>query len=861
MRKSADPTHYADGTSAGGETIVAPKGPSGLSGDGGGDTLVGSSGDNTFWVTDPHDKIDVADGQSGIKTAIAYTSYTLPDNVQNLIVHDDYNYAVGNDQDNLIRVTGSQWIDGRAGDDVMVGGAGRTTFVVHTGNGSDVIYNWQDGDQVQLKGAGFKTFADIKDAMKQVGHDVVLQIDSSETLTFRGVTISDFGKSAFLVPFDKSKIGALTFHDEFNSLNLYNPSSGNGVWQTNFGGNLKDVWAYNLVSNGETQAYVTPDFRGQGNHPLGYNPLSVKNGVLTITAQPFANADDSQAAYFQRYASGMINTMGTFKQQYGYFEMRAELPEVAGTWPAFWMEPDPWVPNVEADIMEALGADPKIDYRRAFGGNETQFDDTYRGDPGGYHTYGMLWTKTTVTFYYDGIEVLKGPTPSTWTQPLVLIANLAVGGWGGEADSADFPAKLKIDYIRAYALADGSSVVVHPTPETPAATIRTITGHVKSTAAAADVQMQTFDSAGHDPVTASKIQFVQSKPDPKHLPAADTMFVWEDSGAVFGAESHNGKLSAAKTLIAGTLDQFVTGTWLSDGKVALIYAKHDHGETSYWSIVFNSTKNNIYSEQELGTGTGKVHIVALADGGFAVSWHDGSTILARAYDAHAYDGKGWYGPLRHLAGDLIGENDKGQLIVSLADDPSHRKIYDIISPQDTTPSSISIGPKLLSHHEGDSGLVAYKFTVTRSWNLTDTSTVHWSVEGDFKHPASADDFKDGVLPSGTLTFAPGQSEKTITVYVQGDKIAETDETFTVSLTQVSGAILGRAVVTGAIVNDDGSATSAAQPAQQHQTEMAPLPPDDEGMHEQAMAADAGFMDALTHSLTSHAMPDEWLCFH
>jgi Ca2+-binding RTX toxin-like protein len=44
-------------------------------------------------------------------------------------------------------------------------------------------------------------------------------------------------------------------------------------------------------------------------------------------------------------------------------------------------------------------------------------------------------------------------------QPMYMIANLALGGWGGSLDAGALPAQMKIDYIRAYALADGSSSV------------------------------------------------------------------------------------------------------------------------------------------------------------------------------------------------------------------------------------------------------------------------------------------------------------------------------------------------------------------------------------------------------------------
>ncbi len=57
--------------------------------------------------------------------------------------------------------------------------------------------------------------------------------------------------------------------------------------------------------------------------------------------------------------------------------------------------------------------------------------------------------------------------------------------------------------------------------------------------------------------------------------------------------------------------------------------------------------------------------------------------------------------------------------------------------------------------------------------------------------------------SGTLTFAPGVTTMPITVNVNGDTKQESNETFTVTLANPSAnAILGTAVGTGTIVNDD-----------------------------------------------------------
>ena len=58
--------------------------------------------------------------------------------------------------------------------------------------------------------------------------------------------------------------------------------------------------------------------------------------------------------------------------------------------------------------------------------------------------------------------------------------------------------------------------------------------------------------------------------------------------------------------------------------------------------------------------------------------------------------------------------------------------------------------------------------------------------------------------SGTLTFQPGQTRKTITVLVDGDTVYENNETFKVNLSNPNAATIpaGKGIGVGTIVNDD-----------------------------------------------------------
>src|SRR5262249_55009092 len=76
--------------------------------------------------------------------------------------------------------------------------------------------------------------------------------------------------------------------------------------------------------------------------------------------------------------------------------------------------------------------------------------------------------------------------------------------------------------------------------------------------------------------------------------------------------------------------------------------------------------------------------------------------------------------------------------------------------------------------EGDSGQTAFRFTVSLDQAQSAPVTV------DFATPAgvgTATAPSDYTAASGTVSFAPGETAKTITVQVNGDTTVEPDETF------------------------------------------------------------------------------------
>ncbi|MCZ8047768.1 MAG: hypothetical protein O9290_14265, partial [Microcystis sp. LE19-41.2A] len=85
----------------------------------------------------------------------------------------------------------------------------------------------------------------------------------------------------------------------------------------------------------------------------------------------------------------------------------------------------------------------------------------------------------------------------------------------------------------------------------------------------------------------------------------------------------------------------------------------------------------------------------------------------------------------------------------------------------STNPTLAIAATNADQTEGNSGSKAFTFTVTRAVNTTGANNVNWAVTGSGTSAANATDFVGGVLPSGTVSFAAGETSKVITVNVQG----------------------------------------------------------------------------------------------
>lgn len=113
----------------------------------------------------------------------------------------------------------------------------------------------------------------------------------------------------------------------------------------------------------------------------------------------------------------------------------------------------------------------------------------------------------------------------------------------------------------------------------------------------------------------------------------------------------------------------------------------------------------------------------------------------------------------------------------------------------TPPPTVSVGDATVT--EGNTGTVNATFTVTLSRASNVNVTVAYATGNGGATAGS-----DYRAASGTLTFAPGETTRTITVPVIGDRTGEPDETFVVNLSGPTNATIADGQGVGTIADDE-----------------------------------------------------------
>jgi beta-glucanase (GH16 family) len=216
------------------------------------------------------------------------------------------------------------------------------------------------------------------------------------------------------VPASVSKM-RLAFHATFGGTNLDTK-----VWSTCYPRAATDtVPACSNFSNPEREWYQASQVQVYGG---ALHLVSQKTKTLTAGLDRYGDP----AEYACR--SGMVTSHPGFNFKYGYIQVTAHIPNNSGLWPALWLAASDlnWPPEV--DLLEHWGP-PKnttgVFFHPAPHGTKPA---VVRFKPGnlfqGWHTFGVNWTATQLSWYIDGklVITVRQHIPH---QKMYLVANVA----------------------------------------------------------------------------------------------------------------------------------------------------------------------------------------------------------------------------------------------------------------------------------------------------------------------------------------------------------------------------------------------------------------------------------------------------
>jgi beta-glucanase (GH16 family) len=223
--------------------------------------------------------------------------------------------------------------------------------------------------------------------------------------------------------------------------------------------------------NDEKQRYV--DFN------VDKLPLhEVKDGVLTLIA---TMTGKTAGAPFQ---SAMIRSKREFRPDATtslYITARVKLPNVRGTWPAFWINSGPneegklaWPPEIdifEAALNEKEDRENMLHVGTVISSAPRKLLDSHPAFNRQWRNYvareslrerwietAIEWSENQVCYVIEGVRAMCEEyewrhRSGRLAPPGHLLLNLAIGGqWAGRHGIATekFPARFSVDYVRVY---------------------------------------------------------------------------------------------------------------------------------------------------------------------------------------------------------------------------------------------------------------------------------------------------------------------------------------------------------------------------------------------------------------------------
>lgn len=243
--------------------------------------------------------------------------------------------------------------------------------------------------------------------------------------------------------------------------------------------------------------YWTPETKAWRDAVNTADAITVADGSATITTYTEGGV----------HYTGFMGTKDKFTQPYGYYEARIQFNDAPGMWSAFWLMPRDLPNNLYAELLgqpDIAGVEVDIVEHRMVKQNGSSienvintglhwngYDANHLKDPlevntattpglstllnGAWHTYGLLWTPTGYTFYYDD-QPIRTATTAVSHRPahVILSSEITNANWAGTIPSGGYGSrtastvKMLIDYVRVYeqkpSVSGQAAPVVHPFP-------------------------------------------------------------------------------------------------------------------------------------------------------------------------------------------------------------------------------------------------------------------------------------------------------------------------------------------------------------------------------------------------------------
>ncbi len=203
----------------------------------------------------------------------------------------------------------------------------------------------------------------------------------------------------------------------------------------------------------------------------GYNPSSESEvfdsskvtesgGSLALTATKSSGSSWTSGAAEMQHGKNFV---------YGYFEARIKVPDPSDAWTAYWLtSASGWPPELDIFEFNFCNSEPTFNNHgtssgsnvnasgwpcsEAYGGSGTDFTQ--------WHTYGLLWTSSSIKVFFDGKQQSLSTTgngiPST---PMYPIFDYAIASGSNPPNNS----QMDIDYMRIWCPGGGTSCMTSNT--------------------------------------------------------------------------------------------------------------------------------------------------------------------------------------------------------------------------------------------------------------------------------------------------------------------------------------------------------------------------------------------------------------